>query len=520
MPVEIPHAAFTNKDRMGLFIFIEDEVDVAQLKLDDIHIWPFVRHAIMERLIHWTPPKALSPVLHARYDELEQQVPNVPGWGGRVTDDPLTGLDFDALLARKPKEAGGIDSVFLCRSVETTIRFEGSSFNPLIDPYIDLIDGKHSFLKVEMGNENPRMDREDYYPTVRLPWWPRHILADEARSPAEVGRLLMTSGVERVRAVLDKYLPEFEFAWDKDLFEPLCSLLTYRLYFRRFLAGVRPRAAFLACYWYPIGMAFIHAAKDLDIPVIEIQHGGTSEFNHPYTHWRRFPTEGYKLLPDVFWCWGQREVDMYRRWHPVGCRVPLCLHGGNPSLMPAPYRKFLGPAEPVQQLIRAAQKFDKVVVAALGTEQYGDLHDMVYRAMRIAPDNWLWLIRGHPHYFHEKWPDIQRKLATILPGRYEMEATSTLPLPIVLQLADHVVGGLSGIWVDALAFGVRPTLVGDLIALEPPDFAGNDGYLIATTPEQIVQNVIDHPKSDPGRFRWFADISPGRGRRVMDALLG
>ena len=67
--------------------------------------------------------------------------------------------------------------------------------------------------------------------------------------------------------------------------------------------------------WYSVNaMGLIAAAHGNGIKVIEVQHAG--EMHGMYTRWDCIPENGYELLPDVFWCWG--EVSSVRVKNGIG----------------------------------------------------------------------------------------------------------------------------------------------------------------------------------------------------------
>jgi hypothetical protein len=510
-----------DKARMGLFAKIEDEVDVLSLIVNGLHVWPVLRLALSQRTYDWRGPASATATLEQHFEALELATPHVPGWGGNIADDPFACVNYREMFARNDQEGHGLGALFLCRPNEANLRFDGCAFNSLIDPHIHLIENTHSYLKIEPGNDNPRPNLRDFHPVARVPidFPPR----ERARTvEKEIGsfRVNCADALAKIAAIVSENLPGLEYRSYEDVEQPLIETLNYMAYFERYLNAIRPRVVFMGPYWYPKAMGLIAAAKPLGIPVVELQHGGTADFNHPYTHWRRFPREGYRFLPDLFWCWGQREVDMYRRWHPPGCRTPIPFHGGNPALIPAAYDQLLADDEPSMLLRAAMRPAGKVIMAALATEEDGDIPDILLHAMHISPPDWLWLVRGHPHFFHDKWPLVEQKVATVIPGRYDLLVTSKQPLARVLQYTDHLVGGLSGVAVDALAFGVQTTFVGSLIEHHTPDICGYPAYYRAGTPQELIQSIIDHPKLPPETFRWFIDNSRERARRVMETLLG
>ena len=66
---------------------------------------------------------------------------------------------------------------------------------------------------------------------------------------------------------------------------------------------------YIACWYFTETMAVSAAASELGIDTIDIQHGKQGRYQAMYSGWTKIPEEGYSLMPDSFWCWGQPSCD-------------------------------------------------------------------------------------------------------------------------------------------------------------------------------------------------------------------
>ncbi|MBK8892441.1 MAG: hypothetical protein IPN75_19835 [Dechloromonas sp.] len=99
--------------------------------------------------------------------------------------------------------------------------------------------------------------------------------------------------------------------------------------YRRRIAAIRPKAAFIVSYYSLEGMAFVLACRESGVPVVDIQHGVQGELHPAYVSWH-LPTGSpvLDLLPDYFWLWSESESVMINRWcHGTAHQT---IAGGNP----------------------------------------------------------------------------------------------------------------------------------------------------------------------------------------------
>ena len=87
----------------------------------------------------------------------------------------------------------------------------------------------------------------------------------------------------------------------------ICAFLARYYFFKNIFKKTKYRNIFYAVYYFPDIMALNLVASEKKIKTIEIQHGQQGK-NSPFYIFHNMPVEGYKILPKVFWIWGERGL--------------------------------------------------------------------------------------------------------------------------------------------------------------------------------------------------------------------
>jgi hypothetical protein len=86
---------------------------------------------------------------------------------------------------------------------------------------------------------------------------------------------------------------------------------------------------YIGCWYFPDMMGVCAAADELGIKTIDVQHGKQGKYQAMYSGWTKIPKNGYALMPDKFWCWGQPSCDHILASSPKRCNhIPFI--GGHP----------------------------------------------------------------------------------------------------------------------------------------------------------------------------------------------
>ena len=100
------------------------------------------------------------------------------------------------------------------------------------------------------------------------------------------------------------YFTNFNFnklpKWFDDVFE---SHDVAKLIFQK----TQPKQFIQYCYYFPAQFGYTLAANSMHITSVDYQHGIQNKFHYGYGSWVNVPQQGYKLLPNEFWVFSERE---------------------------------------------------------------------------------------------------------------------------------------------------------------------------------------------------------------------
>ena len=64
-------------------------------------------------------------------------------------------------------------------------------------------------------------------------------------------------------------------------------------------------------------MALSLACSRLKINLVDYQHGSQNDFHPMYSNWNSVPKEGYEIIPDYFWMWGNIFAKKIKIWSSI-----------------------------------------------------------------------------------------------------------------------------------------------------------------------------------------------------------
>ncbi len=244
-----------------------------------------------------------------------------------------------------------------------------------------------------------------------------------------------------------------------DISAEMGKIFYFARIFEKVLNALTPKAFMLSVYYHPVGMAWMLASRWAGVKSVDLQHGRLGPHHGAYTQLTAAPRDGYHLLPDAVWCWGEQtkhdiEVDKNpaceRHGGLIGGNVWLhkWRYGNTDGLEPQSVHDFSKQMAGKKKILVSLQPLDKPVDAVL------------LEAMKNAPPEWMWLLRIHPLRRHTA-PEIESILNKNGISNFEIEQSTVLPLFSLLKLADHHVTEFSSVVIEAAAFNVCSTVIGD-----------------------------------------------------------
>lgn len=107
----------------------------------------------------------------------------------------------------------------------------------------------------------------------------------------------LTEDVFKIMGGLPSYINKANMCWNAEL-----VAWTEKLW-HELLDGKLPKVICLSSYMCPFNLGLIRIAKNYNVKVIELAHGKQGLYNPIYSHWGKYASSDYNLIPDVFVTW-------------------------------------------------------------------------------------------------------------------------------------------------------------------------------------------------------------------------
>lgn len=449
--------AMDYKTTIERILGIEQAMDVTAIRYKGLHLWPYVRMQLWQRLLRpnqYAPPAAIG--LQRLAHKLSKGFFR-PDFYTPYLEHAKRHRDNIARLNRY----GPVDVMFFSREEEHEDVLGGQHFNRYIDPLIDLVKNHHTFIKLELITDRtehtvPRFEYTHFFDSLD------YLRCDAQRSViAAFQDTANFSAIENGRKLADLLAgTRFDLALTEEyLMMEGERMLHYIRYFRELLSVVRPRVVFLRRYFDNIGMALVAACKTLGIVTVNIQSARQGSYHGMYSHWQNVPDKGYEMLPDFSWCWGKPSaVDVRQVKRGVSQHLRPVI-GGHPWLARWLARGYAGLAldTDAHTFLSGLKAYQKVILITL---QRSDtkIPGVVVEAMRKAPADWYWLIRLHPEA-RSKTDNVISSLEELHIKNADVEQATHLPLYLLMSHCHRHITQWSTTALECLRFGVPTILV-------------------------------------------------------------
>ena len=208
--------------------------------------------------------------------------------------------------------------------------------------------------------------------------------------------------------------------------------------FKWIISRFKSEVVYQICYYNHLSINL--AARNIGVPVVDIQHGIMGKINAHYMRWEQQPENGFNTLPTHFWCWDQEDVDHINDSHPGN----PAFKGGNPW-----YQFFM--KNQIEEIT-----FDKTKKNILYTMQNRTeiLPDSLAESINKLP-NTNWLIRMHPSHISKKEQIIEAFAKKVKNDNIDFETANNRSLFTLLKHTDLHITGYSATIVEASMLGVK-----------------------------------------------------------------
>ena len=452
-----------------LYLELEKRIDVNAIQISGVKIWPMIRLMLASNvkrpggvdtrdLARRTKRKFVQSKDQNYFQRLLLFRPML----GLKSGSSYTAAEKRTLEIRKAhkfledqfcrlRKNGAVEFIVMTKSEKYYQEIGYKRFAPIEDTiYEDLLGhGSTMILALEP------IEFECVHPPFRLDIDPHMILSktiSELNGVDEARRYM-----EEINRVLTDINKDFKLDIDA-IIKRYRRVLMKREFWYEVFSILRPKAVFVSSFigWNHL----IWACRDLGIVTIDVQHGGQSPFHNHTTHWSTVPKDGYPMLPDFFWVWGETTANYIRPWLPGNAKRHKVLVGGNRNLAHWMRNGANEEPDPIENsLDQLSKPFKKRILVTLSYGVENIMSDCIIEAMRLRPD-WFWFLRLHPL---KRAPEVIKNLSAEL-GKYklknfEISNSTNVRLFGLFRLCHYHVTPFSTTNWEALAIGIPTTIV-------------------------------------------------------------
>jgi hypothetical protein len=243
--------------------------------------------------------------------------------------------------------------------------------------------------------------------------------------------------------------------WSDRLSRYVRTLLVYKKVFKKFFNKNKPKCIITVCFYDLVSMAMILACNELNIKTAEFQHGQQGDYHIMYSHWNNFPMEGYEILPEIFFVWGNKSFNRINSWCEKSIRHKVII-GGNPWVSMWKNETLFMDVYKSYDLSIFNNKYKKIL---LSLQPLNDpIPNNIISVIRATSGKVKWYIRLHPR-MSNLHSNVCKFLSDNGCDNYELDYSTQLPLYLILKFVDLHITLWSSVAYEALAFGVHSLIV-------------------------------------------------------------
>lgn len=261
--------------------------------------------------------------------------------------------------------------------------------------------------------------------------------------------------------------------------------------FRIYLEKLRPQHLVVVCYYDLKSFAIVLAANELDIPVIDIQHGVQGKGHFAYNYWPKELVQSSKLFPTYFWCWDNWSADVIKSWFPKKNNVMV----GNNMWM----KERIKPKP-------------KVLITFTAQPQEDAIPAILIQAIRKYKGKLKWCIRLHPHQLNEleKYKELLKKNQIL--DLIEFEKSTYMPLSELLNMSYIHITDYSSVILEAMWFGIPSVVISELGKRHYKEQVPENMLISAYSSDSIIE-AIQNLES-----KWVFDESHNEKKENFEEL--
>lgn len=211
----------------------------------------------------------------------------------------------------------------------------------------------------------------------------------------------------------------------------------------------------ISYYGYDLMSAALHAANQLNIKTIDLQHGPQADIHMAYASWLKVPKTGYSIMPKEYWNWDEPSAASISLWGKVNNISSIVV--GHPWLAYLNSSSNSNVVKSNNIILYSLQLFPPYTIEDMFPEG-------ILTFMRTY--NYLTILRLHPRNNLNVRDLSDYLIANDVPlHKFEIQKAQDFPLPFSLMNSLLHITNFSGTLIEAETLGV-PTVIIDKFGQE------------------------------------------------------
>lgn len=397
---------------------------------------------------------------------------------------------------------------------EYSDEMNGRLYSKYITPYFESVSklGKTSMIKITLQNEEKLLKTNESFE-------PKYILnAKKYFYLCHIHKMHTYTNqfdgvLKSVDSIVDKSELQLKYSnYSEVLALKLLEVQFYKKIANNILVWIKPEAVFIETYFgHPDYYGSILAAKKLNLPVIDIQHGNTSTIM--YRGYSYEINNKSCLLPDYYWVWSQYEYDYVQKEGRVNNVLKPVLFGKH-------YKNSRNEKNAdITNIVNSFKKFYTRII--LVTFQYYYRNYEFLKSIISDLDNCLFLFRFHPldykdEGFREHYITYFSELNNI-----EYIKSTKADINTLFDIVDLHLTLSSASAIDALNFGVKTILLNKDYAKSHFEMYYNNGVFLTFNSEtELKKLILNITKLSSSEMEYYAqNISEVNLKKRLNELI-
>lgn len=422
-------------DEVQKLLKLEQTFNTNKYKFKSIELWPLVRENFLNQFIlkiNGSRPK------NAKSKKLRLS---------------LIILHFKIILNRRFKiqkfyknlDSSNFDFFFLSFTSNYIKNLNGKHYDRFLDPYIDLINDRYSWKKVVLNDSCPDLNPNYNFETIDCSIIKEYVFSIFFF----LDSFLINRKIKLIQNELNIKINSAHFS------NKFSEIIAHYKLFSKIFKKNKPKLAMFIAYYSTECFGLILAAKKHGIKTVEIQHGKNGKYNHMLSHLFRFPSDGFKLLPDFFFTWGDSFSSEISKYYPPFLSTHYPVSIGNLSMSKS---ISWDQGNINNEELIFFNSIDKNKTVLLYSTQPLFENDVIpdwIAEFALSSNKYFWLFRIHPsqHIKDINWKGLDKS------KNVDINYSSRISLINLFRYVDIHVSLWSSVCIDALQFQIKSIVI-------------------------------------------------------------